>query len=192
MPAIWIFMWRRLPVLAAPSSQQEVIGIKLGCDICRCEMEMICKYNCLWREQNINTRHDQGMFNIYLALHTEIQNNAMVSWFTCSLLMLVNFRCSCRLQWYWRPCVVFGWPRPCLGQQGRRPSLICRPAAAHIPTFLLNIYKVIVTFICHISGCCIKHLLYFSMFLGVELYGPLSYSIFPWNILSTWNGNQLW
>ena len=79
MPAIWIFVWRRLPVLAAPSSQREVIGIKLGCDICRCEMEMICKYNCLWREQNINTRHDQGMVNIYLSLHTEIQNKAIFS-----------------------------------------------------------------------------------------------------------------
>ena len=142
MPAIWIFMWRRLPVLAAPSSQQEVIGIKLGCDICRCEMEMICKYNCLWREQNINTRHDQGMFDIYLALHTEIQNNAMVSWFLCSLLMLVNFRCSCRLQWYWRPCGLYGRPRPCLGQKGRRPSLIRRPAAAHIPILLSSIFTL--------------------------------------------------
>ena len=193
MPAIWIFMWRRLPVLAVPSSQREVIGIKLGCDICRCEMEMICKYNCLWREQNINTRHDQGMF-IY---HFILRFKTMVSW--CSsfdagkfyLFLLITVI----LTSLW--CL---WMAPSLspeGQQGRRPSLIRRPAAAHSPPSLLNIYKVIVTLICHISvfdfhaifnyyyvgsswkdegddklRCCIKYLLYFSMFLGVELYRP--------------------
>ena len=36
-----------LAVLAALGAQREVIGIKLGCDIHWCEMEMICKYNCL-------------------------------------------------------------------------------------------------------------------------------------------------
>ena len=66
------------------------------------------------------------------------------------------------------------------------------------PQYLL--YKVIVTFICHISvfdfhaifnycyvgsswkdegddksRCCIKHFLYFSMFLGVELYRPFKF-----------------
>ena len=110
MPAIWIFMWRRLPVLAAPSPRHEVIGIKLGCDIFWCGMEMICKYNCLWREQNINTRHDQGMFIYHFVLRFKT-----TQWFLdVVVLMLVNFSCSCRLQWYWRPCGVYGWPRPCL------------------------------------------------------------------------------